>query len=68
MPNEFMGWFNSEYPQFYNTFGYIERYYDAENDEFLIEEINDAYNEFKNGVPTKDIMPMYFSWNKMIRP
>lgn len=66
MPNEFMGWFNQNYPQFYNTFGKIEDFYDKDSDSFHIQEIDDAYLEFKSGVPLNSIMPMYFAWNKML--
>ena len=57
MLNKFIRWFESEYPEFVNSFGGVRGFYAPEPDEFMIEEINDAYAEFKRG---DDPMPMYF--------
>lgn len=57
MQNKFMKWFESEYPEFINQFGSIKGFYDSSKDSFYIEEINDAYIDFKKG---DEPMKMYF--------
>jgi len=61
---KFMIWFEKEYPEFINQFGEIQKFYDASSDEFHIEEINDAYVDFKND---KEPLPMYFGNSGWLR-
>ena len=61
MLNKFIRWFESEYPEFVNQFGDTNRFYDSAMDSFYIDEINDAYIEFKAG---REPMKMNFGWSK----
>lgn len=65
MLNEFVEWFEDEHPQFKSTFGDAMEFYDKEKDEFYIEEVNDAYCEYKSGVPLENTTPMFFAWSKL---
>ena len=60
----FITWFEKEYPDFVNQFGEVKNFYDQISDEFMIEEIQDAYNCRKmDGEP----MPMYFGVSGQFR-
>lgn len=60
----FITWFEKEYPEFVNQYGRVQSFYDPENDEFQIEEIQEAYVSKKNG---DDPMPMYFGVSGQFR-
>lgn len=47
--NEFYTWFNIDSPNFFNQYGDIRNFYDVEADIFHIEDIQIAYEQFKNG-------------------
>lgn len=57
----FFYWFEDKYPEFINSYGDIKKFYDFDNDEFQIEEINDTYREFLNG---DEPLKMHFGWSK----
>lgn len=60
----FITWFEKEYPEFVNQFGEVKNFYDHESDEFMIEEIQDAYVSKNTG---EDPMPMYFGVSGQFR-
>ena len=60
----FITWFEKEYPEFINQFGEVKNFYDHEIDEFMIEEIQDAYLSKKKG---EEPMPMYFGVSGQFR-
>lgn len=47
---KFIQWYESKYPEFVNRYGALKRLYDSDLDSFFIEEINDAYEEFKRSL------------------
>lgn len=61
MLNNFVEWFESEYPNFVTDFGSVLRIYDKESDSFYIEEIQDAYEKFQKG---EVIERIDFGWRK----
>lgn len=60
----FITWFEKEYPEFVNQFGEVKNFYDSKSDEFMIEEIQDAYTDRKKG---NEPMPMYFGVSGQFR-
>ena len=50
MLNKFIQWFEKDSPNFTVRYGEVLKFYDKELDEFHIEEIQEAYVWFKNGV------------------
>ena len=57
--NEFYAWFSNDSPNFINSYGKIMSFYDKESDSFQIEEINNAYIDFKNG---EEPNTLYHCW------
>lgn len=49
MLNEFTDWFDKDSPNFNGKYGSLMSFYDKQADEFQIQEIQDAYEQFKNG-------------------
>ena len=62
MLNKFLQWFESDSPNFINSYGKIMSFYDKESDSFQIEEINNAYIDFKKGEEPNTI---YHCWWKI---
>lgn len=46
---EFKNWLEQDSPNFIKKYGDIDDFYDKAKDEFLIAEIQEAYEVFKNG-------------------
>lgn len=59
--NEFYAWFNEDSPNFANQYGNIQNFYDKETDSFHIEDIQNAYEEFKLGEKPNTL---YFVWGQ----
>ena len=57
--NEFYAWFSNDSPNFINSYGDIKSFYDAETDTFHIEDIQNAYDQFKNG---EEPNTLYHCW------
>ncbi len=47
MLNKFIQWFEDDSPNFVVRYGEVLKFYDKELDEFHIQEIQTAYNDFK---------------------
>lgn len=61
MLNKFIDWFEKDSPNFVVKFGDVIKFYDKQLDEFQIQEIQDAYEDFKNNeVPNS----LYYSWER----
>lgn len=61
MPSKFIAWFEKDSPNFITKFGDIKKFYDKQSDEFQIEEIQDAYELFKQGDEPNSL---YYSWER----
>lgn len=59
MLNNFILWFEKDSPNFTGWYGGVSGFYDKASDEFQIEEIQSAYEEFKRGETPSSL---YFSW------
>ena len=57
--NKFIAWFEKDSPNFITKFGNIKNFYDKDADEFQIEEIQDAYEFFKQG---DEPNTLYYLW------
>lgn len=56
---KFKNWLQQDSPNFIENYGDIDDFYDKEKDEFLITEIQEAYEVFKTGeIP----YTLYFLW------
>ena len=61
MLRKFISWFEKDSPNFITKFGDVIKFYDNESDEFQIEEIQEAYAEFKNG---NELNTLYYLWGE----
>lgn len=61
MLRKFIAWFEKDSPNFITKFGDVIKFYDGEADEFQIEEIQEAYTDFKNGDEPNSL---YYSWDR----
>lgn len=61
MPSKFIAWFEKDSPNFITKFGDVKKFYDKQSDEFQIEEIQDAYDEFKS---TGEPNTLYYLWER----
>lgn len=59
MQNKFIAWFELDSPNFMRSYGDVRGFYDADNDVFLIEEIQTAYEDFKKG---DEPSSLYYNW------
>lgn len=59
MPSKFIAWFEKDSPNFITKFGDVKKFYDKQSDEFQIEEIQDAYEIFKQG---DEPNTLYYLW------
>ena len=59
MLNNFIAWFEKDSPNFVGRYGNVIKFYDKQLDEFQIEEIQQAYEEFKKG---NDPHSLYMIW------
>ncbi len=60
MLNKFIQWFEDDSPNFVVRYGEVIKFYDASIDEFQIQEIQDAYIEFKESIEPHSL---YLSWS-----
>lgn len=60
MPHKFMTWFEKDSPNFTTSYGAIVNFYDSNSDSFMIEEIQTAYEQFKQG---EEPISLYKSWS-----
>lgn len=58
---KFIAWFEKDSPNFITKFGDVRKFYDTQSDEFHIQEIQDAYIDFKNGDEPNSL---YYSWER----
>lgn len=61
MLNDFIAWFEKDSPNFVVKYGEAKNFYDKQTDTFMITEIQEAYEEFKNG---DEPVSLYHSWNR----
>lgn len=61
MLNDFIAWFEKDSPNFVVKYGEAKKFYDSQSDTFMITEIQEAYEEFKNGDEPNSL---YYSWNR----
>lgn len=59
--NDFYAWFNNDSPNFINQYGDIKGFYDASSDSFMIEDIQIAYDQFKEG---EEPNTLYYCWGQ----
>lgn len=59
MLNKFIKWFEKDSPNFTVRYGEVLKFYDKGSDEFHIQEIQTAYNDFKKG---KEPHSLYRIW------
>lgn len=59
MLNKFIAWFEKDSPNFITRFGDVKNFYNKQSDEFYIEEIQDAYELFKQ---SDEPNSLYYSW------
>lgn len=61
MLNDFIAWFEKDSPNFVVKYGEAKKFYDKQTDTFMITEIQEAYEEFKNGYEPNSL---YWSWER----
>lgn len=59
MLNKFIQWFEKDSPNFVVRYGEVIKFYDASIDEFQVQEIQDAYIEFKENIEPHSL---YLNW------
>ncbi|MER1952449.1 MAG: hypothetical protein ABS863_00430 [Aerococcus urinaeequi] len=59
MIGDFINWFEADSPNFVVKYGNAIKFYDKDSDEFHIQEIQDAYEDFKQGSKPNTL---YYSW------
>lgn len=62
MYKEFIAWFEKDSPNFVVKYGEAKKFYDKQTDSFMITEIQEAYESFKNGDSNPN--SLYYSWER----